>query len=174
MNKKGFTLVEILAVIALLGVVITIATTSIIGVQRKMSFQTTYEKIKDANALAATYVSQEENLIDVLDDASNTGKCVIVSWNKMIADGFYDAPDGKVMSDAEKGLELNSLTFCIYRSYSHYYSCIPEPSSSGTSYFKKNYDILNHLVDETDIATLYCPSEFKTGGKYKEVTDYNI
>ena len=51
MKNKGFTLVEILAVIALLGVLITFATTSVlryVNDSRKSATQTSFKEVEDA------------------------------------------------------------------------------------------------------------------------------
>ena len=52
MNKKGFTLVELLAVIAILGVVMTIGIVSISTVRRNINLQGLQTKLQDILASA--------------------------------------------------------------------------------------------------------------------------
>ena len=94
MKNKGFTLIELIAVIIILGLVIGIAVTSISGIN-----ETVRKK-------------QHENLIKEIEEAASkyafdTGKTLIFV-NELVTEGYYDVNDesGEII-DSEKDEKLN-------------------------------------------------------------------
>lgn len=83
MNNRGFTLVEILATITLLGVLVTIAVPSIIYVNKNIK-EKTYKTEKDLVLLASEEYAREENY--KLFDNNN---CIILNTQTLIDGGYY-------------------------------------------------------------------------------------
>jgi prepilin-type N-terminal cleavage/methylation domain-containing protein len=78
MNKKGFTLVELLAVIVVLSVIIGVASISAISIMNRSTDKTLKE--------------MEDNLIDAAItcylDVRDTSKCN--SWSKLVENNYFE------------------------------------------------------------------------------------
>lgn len=83
-NKKGFTLVEILATIALLGVLVSIAVPSIIYVNNNLK-EKTYNTEKDLILLASEEYARGENY-----KLFNNSDCIILNTQTLIDEGYYE------------------------------------------------------------------------------------
>ena len=83
MNKKGFTLVELLAVIVVLGLVTTIAAYSIFNVWGKSKQGLLDDKIESIENAAVTYYSENRQLLtescSVGDKSYNTCKIIKIT-----------------------------------------------------------------------------------------------
>ena len=73
-NKKGFTLVELLAVIVILGVIISIVTMSVLGTKNKANIEEA-KKIEEQIKLLGSevYLDKRETKIYQLDDLKEYG-----------------------------------------------------------------------------------------------------
>ena len=83
-NKKGFTLVEILATITLLGVLVSIAVPSIIYVNNNLK-EKTYNTEKDLILLASEEYARGENY-----KLFNNSDCIILNTQTLIDEGYYE------------------------------------------------------------------------------------
>ncbi len=72
MNNKGFTLVEVISVIALLGLLIAIAVPNVIKSSNKAKERTLLTKIENIEKAAVLYGQDNRNLIDKLINDSET------------------------------------------------------------------------------------------------------
>ena len=97
MNNKGFTLVELLATVALLGILMLIAVPNVVGVVNKNKSKTYVEDAKKLVSLAEYKVRADpENY----KPTSSTGpKCFKMSF--LSADDFSSAPNGGCYDDQQ-------------------------------------------------------------------------
>lgn len=84
MNKKGFTLVELLAVIVLLGLVALIAAPAITGIIKQSK-----ENLSDSQK-ASIELSAKNWATDNMSDLPANGECIWVELETLQADGYAD------------------------------------------------------------------------------------
>ena len=147
MNKKGFTLVEILAVLVIIVVVSLIGTVSITGVKRKMEENLFKNKLGEIISAASKwgednkseldtnitvgflitngYLETEEAINPVKYDEHNCGS------DKNDENGYVE--DGLCKNVITNNVDykvLNSLVVLIYRENNRVYSCIVDSESN--------------------------------------------
>jgi type IV pilus assembly protein PilA len=84
MNKKGFTLVELLAVIVLLGLVALIAAPAITGIIKKSKDSLSDSQKTSIELSAKNWAT--DNMMELPED----GKCICVSLRTLQAGGYAD------------------------------------------------------------------------------------
>lgn len=109
MNKKGFTLVELLAVIVILSLVITITSFSVMKIRNNSLRDLVDTKVGDLEASAILY-GQENN--DILDSKCNIDGvdynfCRIVSVYDLISNGYYETRE---VNESNKKDLINNVT----------------------------------------------------------------
>ena len=113
MNKKGFTLVELLAVIVILAIIITIAVPSTIAVSNKIKkkmYNTKVDMIMDA---AKMYGQDNSSKVNSDENSCN----VLVKVSDLINGGYVkkdDVDNGKVLSPIDNS-SMNDLQICLYK-----------------------------------------------------------
>lgn len=111
MKNRGFTLVELLAVIALLGIIATIAVTSSINISKKLRNDMYCEQIEFIGSAAKQYG------VTIFEGLDETG--VTVTVNDLIKKGYLK-PDQVNLNDDSS---LADVTVRIYkknnRAYAH-------------------------------------------------------
>ena len=169
MNKKGFTLVEILAVLVIIAVVSLIGTVSITGVRRKMEENLFKNKLGEIISAASKWGEDNKSELDTTktvgflitsgyletEEAINTTKydqytCGSETNDKKDVTGYIEDELCKnVITNNVDYKVLNSLTVEIYRSNNRVYSCIVD-----------NENNRNLLVDWDKYSDLdyYCKS----------------
>ena len=105
MNNKGFTLVELLAVIVILVVISSIAIPTISSSLDRSKGKQTDAKIKLLVSAAELYVTDHRNSITFTD-------CYITT-KKLIDEGYVD-------QDATKDSSNNDITGCVHYSNNTY------------------------------------------------------
>lgn len=123
MNKKGFTLVELLAVIVILGVVISISITALAGVKKKTNIAMFSEKIEFAVAAAQKYY-EEKNHKETLLDGNK-----IIRVQELINSEYYtietkDSNGPAILDPSKEQRNVNELTICTYIKYNRVYACV--------------------------------------------------
>jgi len=88
MKNKGFTLVELLAVIVLLALISLIAIPAIVGVLRDSRIEMTAAQINSVENSARNWLSDADNIQH--RPAAGTKDCTIVSLRRLQRDGFAD------------------------------------------------------------------------------------
>ncbi len=73
-NKRGFTLIELIAVISILGLLMTLAATSIAKTLNESKENLLQEQIKSLKDTAITYVSNKKYYFKVCPDTFNPAK----------------------------------------------------------------------------------------------------
>lgn len=109
MNKKGFTLVELLAVIVILSLVITITSFSVMKIRNNSLRDLVDTKVGDLEASAILY-GQENN--DILDSNCNIDNvsyefCRRVSVYDLISNGYYETRE---VNESNKKDLINNVT----------------------------------------------------------------
>ena len=152
MKKKGFTLVELLAVIVILTIVITIGFTSVIRIKEKSLRDIVDTKIEQIEQAAILYGQENSdkltntNCSEITTTVIRNGKevetkftpefCVTVTAGDLIDAGFFDSRyldevNGKI--DLINDVTDKSMwedTVIIYRRNNRIYSIIDEVKSN--------------------------------------------
>lgn len=137
MNKKGFTLVELLAVIVILALVMTVASSSVISI-RNNSFKRMVDiKLNDLEGSAIVY---GQTLSDELNETCEVNGvsynfCKVVTVKELIEKDFYKTEE---VDDDGKRILINNLTrnsmLCdtiqIYRKNNRIYAVTKEVLSN--------------------------------------------
>lgn len=92
-NKKGFTIVELLAVIVVLSVVISIAVPVINSSIRKSKEKAYSTKLEIISKQAKQYAQEEEDFLYESSKKYNGYVCNIVSVSDLVSAGYVDAND---------------------------------------------------------------------------------
>lgn len=141
-SKKGFTLVELLATIVVLGVIMMIAVPNIIGIIDKNKES---NKIEDAKRLVsvAQYANGKEKTKLDLDE------CRIYSLEEIDNNEFEKSPNSDSY-DKDKSLAVvrRSASSDESSTYEYYYSLI-ESKKANEDYTLKQYKSLDADTDET-------------------------
>lgn len=132
MNKKGFTLTELIAVIAILGILAVIATPAVLLIRKNVLLNTLDSKINQIISAAEdygsryimeipSYINEEEECNDGANCCSS-GKCyvendacLIVLVRSLISHGYLagDSENKEVLVNPIDGSSLNSERVCI-------------------------------------------------------------
>lgn len=136
MNKKGFTLVEVLAVIVLLGLLVGIAVPNILRSQTKAKEKTLSTKVKNIERAAVLW--GQDNKADVLDGNSCTGTFKTSSncekakelFVKDLIPNYIKADDGTNIKNPVSNKSMNDCKITVYTKYGKIYA----------TYDKKNDD----------------------------------
>lgn len=83
-NKRGFTMIELLAVIIILGILVTMAVVSVSGVMNS-SYDTTYDTFETSMEEAAT-----SYLLDHTGEIPNEGEVARLSAAMLVEEGYLD------------------------------------------------------------------------------------
>ena len=99
MKKKGFTLVELLAVIILLGLLTFVVVPSVIGFIKEAKEKSYQQQLSNLKESAIRYVSDHTDIIDKIE---KDGKYRI-SVNDLITNGYVrKTKDGKIYNPVNK------------------------------------------------------------------------
>lgn len=140
MNKKGFTLVEILAVLVIIAVVSLIGTVSITGVKKKMEENLFKNKLGEIISAASKWGEDNKSELDTTKTVGFLITSGYLETEEAINPIKYEHSCGSSKSDVNGYVEdglcknvitnnvdykvLNSLEVKIYRSNNRVYSCI--------------------------------------------------
>lgn len=139
MNKKGFTLVELLAVIVILAIIITIAVPSTIAVSNKIKkkmYNTKVDMIMDA---AKMYGQDNSSKVNSDEDSCNT----LVKVSDLLPGGYVkkdDVDNGKVLSPIDNSA-MNDLQLCLYKKNNRIYA---KPNNCNEWTNNNNIDLNNY------------------------------
>ena len=140
MNKKGFTLVEILAVLVIIAVVSLIGTVSITGVKKKMEENLFKNKLGEIISSASKWGEDNKSELETTKTVGYLITSGYLETEEAINPIKYEHTCGSSKSDVNGYVEdglcknvitnnvdykvLNSLEVKIYRSNNRVYSCI--------------------------------------------------
>ena len=136
MNKKGFTLVELLAVIVVLGLVTTLAAYSIFNVWGKSKQGLLDDKIESIENAAVTYYSENRQLLtescSVGDKSYNT--CKVITVQDLLDLGILetDEKDRKITNDVTGCNMVNDIV-TVYRKNNRIQAKMTDIKSNNTT-----------------------------------------
>lgn len=90
MNEKGFTLVELMAVIVLISIIALIGVTSVIGIRRQMDTKLFEEKLTSAIASAEKWGDDNKDELNIF----NVSPKKILTLGELVANGYYRSEEG--------------------------------------------------------------------------------
>ena len=121
MNKKAFTLVEVLAVLAIMALLAIVIVPNISSMRQNTLKQTYESRVKQVNVAAKEWAG--DNLISVPSNVSkdytnqNTcdNDCVCVSINELIHTGYLtgDKNQKQTLTNPITNQEMNNLLVCV-------------------------------------------------------------
>lgn len=109
MNKKGFTLVEVLAVVVILSIILSMATFGVMNIRRNSLQKLVDTKISNLESSAIIYGQENQNeLIETCNvDEVNYDFCKLVNVKYLIENEYYAT--NEVNSENKKDL-INNVT----------------------------------------------------------------
>ncbi len=132
MNKKGFTLVEVLAVIVLLGLLVGIAVPNVLRSQTKAKEKTLATKVKNIERAAVLW--GQDNKADIKISCNETDEKSVNLKNKTNCDKYYEivvsklipnyikADDGTNIKNPVSNEIMNGCTITVYTKYGKIYA----------------------------------------------------
>ena len=116
MNKNGFTLVELLAVIALMAIIIVLAVPATGAVKDKLNEHMLEKKIKLIEKSAILY--GEDNEFDDSTKKYNGNICILIQVKDLVPDDLdseTDNGEGFIEDNTNKGSYLDDNEILIYK-----------------------------------------------------------
>ncbi len=89
MNKKGFTLVELMAVIVIISIIALVGVTSITGVRKQMDKKLFEEKLTSAIASAEKWGDDNKDKLKFF----NVSPKKILTLGELVANGYYESEE---------------------------------------------------------------------------------
>lgn len=113
--KKGFTLVELLIVIALIGIISLIIVPNVIETRRKLLEESLEAKYKNIESAALEWAMDNLNSLSLNKENDNYTVCNYVSVDTLISRGYIagDNEDKTILKNPVNDEELNSLNVCV-------------------------------------------------------------
>ena len=100
-NKKGFTIVELLAVLVVLAVVITIATLSISRILKKNKEKALSAKEEIILKQAKQYAQDKEEMFENANKRYGNYACFVITVNDLITNGYLDSKDKAIFNEED-------------------------------------------------------------------------
>ena len=137
MNKKGFTLVELLATITIIAMILVLVMTISGSIQNNAKIGVYNEKIKSLEIQAALWGQEHSGLvIQTVDcpepenfDYNYTYTCYIgLTVDTLVKEKYIgaDNDEGDIFDPRDKNNTLNDLEFIVYHYYNNYYAKVIE------------------------------------------------
>ncbi|MBC7087240.1 MAG: prepilin-type N-terminal cleavage/methylation domain-containing protein [Tissierellales bacterium] len=122
-NKKGFTLIELVVVIAILGILAALAIPRFTGTRVSANTQTVISNLRSIESAVELYVAQTNSEIgdvDVLSNPPGVLESVMENWPKGPGNAEYYVVDGKP-AVVFNGLTVDEAKFSKTGTGNYYY-----------------------------------------------------
>lgn len=125
MNKKGFTLMEILCVVVLLGIISVIASVGLISMSNNTKKNTYCAKLELIKTAALDYGKNHEKELNNSIEKYDGNKSLTITVENLIENGFPIDKDNMVINPLDNN-SLNSLKIILYLKNNQIYSFIDD------------------------------------------------
>ena len=126
MKKKGFTLVELLAVIVILGLLGTMATVSVIYVSKRLRTNMYCSKIETIEKAAELYgqdLNESEMNISCTHGGNSYNVCTTISVETLLNERYLDEDsDGDIIDPRDKTTSMKNNELYIYKKNNRIYA----------------------------------------------------
>ena len=135
MNKKGFTLVELLATMAILGIIMLIAVPNVISIIDNNKRTTYIEDAKRLVALAETKFRSDESM----SRPAGSSDCLIINLNDLDKSNLSEAPENGTydIDDSYVVIKFESNSYTYYVQLKEKYGASND-NYRGISYIKSS------------------------------------
>ena len=123
MNNKGFTLVEILAVVVLLGIIIIIVAPNISKSNDNTKKKLLDNKINQIKKVAVTYGQDNKNEFEnecTID--GNKYDCIEIKVSNLIENNYINAESDNNIINPYNNKKLNNCIIQVYKKYGKIYA----------------------------------------------------
>lgn len=132
LNNKGFTLIEMLAVVVLLGLLIGIATPNIMKSQRKAKERLLSSKVKNIEKAAVLWGQDNKEKLEKKEtsDCGDVGyKCTIIDVKTLVTgidtnsgetekrDTYMNYDENEIVKNPVSELSMNECSIYVYKKY---------------------------------------------------------
>ena len=125
MNKDGFTIIELLAVIVLLGILIGLASFSVINISNRMTKRAYDNLLEEIKTGAENYVADSNEMIFFVND--------------LITGGYIEAEEnGSLLNPRDKSIKMNCFPVVMEFENGFYTAKITETSYEAAGVCDKN------------------------------------
>lgn len=128
MSKKGFTLVELLAVIVILALLISLSVMGVTAIRNNSLQKIVDTKLADLQSSAVLY--GQENQEELTDTCTVSGEsysyCLVVTASFLVEEGYYkvDQTDDSVLTNNLTNKSMLCNTYQIYRKNNRIYATL--------------------------------------------------
>ena len=162
MNKKGFTLIEVLAVIVILALLSVLVTPSITAISNRIKHNMLESKINLINDAAIDYVSQQKRYNEVpLFNGSYSTKCIENF-------GYKEDSENELNSDCDKVCYYVYVKELVYEDF-----LTPDRVKDEDGKFIST-DYLNPVTNESLMTKLVCVLFDKDDVYTRNLTSYIV
>lgn len=113
-NKKGFTLTELLCVIVILGVIATLATSSVISVSNKSNENLYCAKLSLIKSEAASYGKIYEKELNQSTDYFEGNKSLTITVQDLVDAGKIDTDKNGMVINPVNSKSINDAKIILY------------------------------------------------------------
>ena len=129
MNKKGFTLVELLVVIMILGLIFGIAIPNIYDASNRTKIKTLSAKIKNIEKSAILYAQDEiDDFSETCTINDNSFVCIEISVQDLVNSKYFDSNN---ITNPVNNESLINCKIQIYKKYNKIYAKYIKDDTNG-------------------------------------------